>query len=43
LNDKGYLMLKEGPIQYAMLNVIKELSVEIEQLKKRIKELEQGR
>jgi hypothetical protein len=36
-------MLKEGPIQYAMLNVIKELSVEIEQLKKRIKELEQGR
>jgi len=42
-NDKGCLMLKKGPIQHAMLNAIKELSVEIEQLKKRIKELEQGR
>lgn len=42
-NDKEYLMLNEGPINYAMLNAIKELSAEIEHLKKRIKELEQSR
>jgi hypothetical protein len=39
-SDKGFLMLNEAPIQYAMLNAIKELSSEIEQLKNRIRELE---
>jgi len=39
-NKQGYLMVNEGPINYAMLNAIKELSAEIKRLKKRIEELE---
>jgi len=39
-NKQGYLMVNEGPINYAMLNAIKELSAEVKRLKKRIEELE---
>jgi len=39
-NKQGYLMVNESPINYAMLNAIKELSAEVKQLKKRIEELE---
>ena len=42
-NKQGYLMINEGPINYAMLNAIKELKAEVEVLKKRIKELENGK
>ena len=42
-NEQGYLMLKGDPINYAMLNAIKELKAEVEFLKKRIDELEKGR
>jgi hypothetical protein len=39
-NDKGYLMLNNDPIIWAMLNAIKELKAENEELKKRIEALE---
>jgi len=39
-NEQGYLMLNGDPINYAMLNAIKELSAEVKRLKKRIEELE---
>lgn len=39
-NDKGYLMLNNDPIIWAMLNAIKELNAENEELKKRIEALE---
>jgi hypothetical protein len=39
-NDEGYLLLKSDPIIWAMLNAIKELKAENEELKKRIEVLE---
>jgi len=39
-NDKGYLMVNNDPIIWAMLNAIKELKAENEELKKRIEALE---
>jgi hypothetical protein len=39
-NDQGYLMLNSDPIIWAMLNAIKELKSENEELKKRIERLE---
>jgi hypothetical protein len=39
-DDKGYLMLNNDPIIWAMLNAIKELKAENEELKKRIEVLE---
>jgi len=42
-DSSGYLALNGTPIHYAMLNAIKELQAEIEALKKRIKELENGK
>ena len=39
-NDQGYLMLNNDPIIWAMLNAIKELNAENEELKKRIQALE---
>jgi hypothetical protein len=39
-NDQGYLLLNNDPIIWAMLNAIKELKAENEQLKKRIDALE---
>jgi hypothetical protein len=42
-NAQGYLMLNGDPINYAMLNAIKELSAEVKRLKKRIEELEKER
>ena len=39
-NDQGYLMLKSDPVIWAMLNAIKELKAENEELKQRIEALE---
>jgi hypothetical protein len=39
-NDQGYLMLNSDPIIWAMLNAIKELKAENDELKKRIERLE---
>ena len=39
-NDQGYLMLNNDPIIWAMLNAIKELKAENEQLRKRVEALE---
>jgi hypothetical protein len=39
-NDQGYLMLNSDPIIWAMLNAIKELKAENEELKQRIEALE---
>jgi len=39
-NDQGYLMLNSDPIIWAMLNAIKELKAENEELKERIEALE---
>jgi hypothetical protein len=39
-NDKGYLMLNNDPIIWAMLNAIKQLKAENEELKQRIEVLE---
>jgi hypothetical protein len=39
-NDQGYLMLNSDPIIWAMLNAVKELKAENEELKKRIERLE---
>jgi hypothetical protein len=39
-NDKGYLMVNNDPIIWAMLNAIKELKAENESLRKRIEVLE---
>lgn len=42
-NEQGYLMLNEGPVNLAMLNAIKELKSEVEELRQRIRELEARR
>jgi hypothetical protein len=39
-NEQGYLMLDGDPILWAMLNSIKELKAENEELKRRIEALE---
>ncbi len=39
-NDNGYLMINNDPIIWAMVNAIKELKSQNDELKKRIQQLE---
>lgn len=41
-NDKGYLMIENDPIIWTMLNAIKELNVENQDLNQRLQRLEDG-
>ena len=42
-NEQGYLLVNESPVNLAMLNAIKELKCEVEELRQRIRELEAQR
>ncbi|MBN1227332.1 MAG: tail fiber domain-containing protein, partial [Deltaproteobacteria bacterium] len=42
-DDNGYLRLNADPVFWAMLNAIKELTSQVQDLKKRVKELEGGK
>jgi hypothetical protein len=42
-DDNGYLRLNADPVLWAMLNAIKELTSQVQHLKKKVKELEGGK